>query len=222
MQGWLDEHYQLMKNEADEMAVRLKFLDEFISKVNNSPKNAETNDSTTERKVNYNGVQIDVQDPSAIQKLQEEMYKQSFKTYYQACQKIVTSEGSGAYREGFQSGFKLSTSRTSVLTISATELDVTLTKIDGGEDGMIDVVKKLDPVARELEIPFSRLYGCNILLRTGTLAAQIRDYTFPLFAASAGKCEGRVVLAQQVRSRAASHPLLLLPSGYISLSFAAY
>ncbi|KAG8654887.1 hypothetical protein MANES_05G189400v8 [Manihot esculenta] len=197
LQGWLDEHYQLMKNEADEMAVRLKFLDEFISKVNNSPKNAETNDSTTERKVNYNGVQIDVQDPSAIQKLQEEMYKQSFKTYYQACQKIVTSEGSGAYREGFQSGFKLSTSRTSVLTISATELDVTLTKIDGGEDGMIDVVKKLDPVARELEIPFSRLYGCNILLRTGTLAAQIRDYTFPLFAASAGKCEGRVVLAQQ-------------------------
>ncbi|KAK9930185.1 hypothetical protein M0R45_027234 [Rubus argutus] len=32
LQGWLDEHYQLMKNEASELAVRLKLLDEFIPK----------------------------------------------------------------------------------------------------------------------------------------------------------------------------------------------
>ncbi|XP_021642395.2 protein SABRE isoform X2 [Hevea brasiliensis] len=197
MQGWLDEHYQLMKSEACELAVRQKFLDEFISKVNNCSKTAETNDSTIERKVNCNGVQIDMQDPLAIQKMQEEIYKQSFRSYYQACQKLVPSEGSGACRERFQSGFKPSTSRTSLLSISATELDVSLTRIDGGDDGMIEVLKKLDPVCREVDIPFSRLYGSNILLHTGTLVAQIRNYSFPLFAGAAGKCEGRVVLAQQ-------------------------
>ncbi|KDP41499.1 hypothetical protein JCGZ_15906 [Jatropha curcas] len=200
LQGWLDEHYQLMKNEANELAVRLKFLDEFISKVNQSPKPAETNDPTVERKVIYDGVEIDVQDPSAIQKIQEEIYKQSFRSYYQACQKLVPSEGSGACREGFQSGFKFTPKRTSLISISATDLDLTLTRIDGGDDGMIEVVKKLDPVCREEDIPFARLYGSNILLRTGSLTVQIRDYTFPLFAATAGKCEGRLVLAQQATS----------------------
>jgi hypothetical protein len=43
-QGWLDEHYRLMKNEASELTVRLKFFDEFISKLNNGPKAAETID----------------------------------------------------------------------------------------------------------------------------------------------------------------------------------
>jgi hypothetical protein len=43
-QGWLDEHYRLMKNEASELAVRLKFFDEFISKLNNGPKAAEAID----------------------------------------------------------------------------------------------------------------------------------------------------------------------------------
>ncbi|KAG8632798.1 protein SABRE isoform X1 [Manihot esculenta] len=197
IQGWLDEHYQLMKSEACELAVRQKFLDEFISKFSNCSKTAETNESATERKFNYNGVQIDVQDPSAIQKMQEEIYKQSFRSYYQACQKLVPSEGSGACREGFQSGFRPSTSRTSLLSISARELDVSLTRIDGGDDGMIEVLKKLDPVCREEEIPFSRLYGSNILLCASSLVIQLRNYTFPLFAATAGKCEGRVVLAQQ-------------------------
>ncbi|KAF2299809.1 hypothetical protein GH714_003547 [Hevea brasiliensis] len=168
MQGWLDEHYQLMKSDACELAVRQKFLDEFISKVNNCSKTAETNDSTIERKIILPGMP-----------------------------EVSTFEGSGACREGFQSGFKPSTSRTSLLSISATELDVSLTRIDGGDDGMIEVLKKLDPVCREVDIPFSRLYGSNILLHTGTLVAQIRNYTFPLFAGAAGKCEGRVVLAQQ-------------------------
>ncbi|CAI0464020.1 unnamed protein product [Linum tenue] len=119
LQGWLDEHYHLMKNQASELAIR---------------------------------------------------------SYYEACQKLVPSEGSGAYKDGFQAGFKLSTSRTSLLSISATDLDLTLTKIDGGDEGMIEVVKKLDPVALE----------------------KLRDYTYPLLGATSGKCEGRLVLAQQV------------------------
>ncbi|CAI0545806.1 unnamed protein product [Linum tenue] len=197
MQGWLDEHYHLMKNQASELAVRLNFLDECISKAIDCSKASEGNDSTNEKKFMYNGVEIEMQDTSAIQKLQDEIYQQSFRSYYEACQKLVSSEGSGAYKEGFQAGFKLSTSRTSLLSISAADLDLTLTKIDGGDDGMIEVVKKLDPVALDNNIPFSRLYGSNILLRTASLIVQLRDYTYPLLGATSGKCEGRLVLAQQ-------------------------
>lgn len=199
LQGWLDEHYQLMKNEACELAVRLKFLDELISKSKQCPKTAETNGSSQEKKTSYNGVEVDVQDPSAICQLEEQIYRQSFRSYYLTCQSLAPSEGSGACGEGFQAGFKPSTARTSLLSISATELDLTLTRIDGGDAGMIEVLKKLDPVCLEENIPFSRLYGRNILLHTGSLAVQLRNYTFPLFSATSGKCEGRVVLAQQVR-----------------------
>ncbi|XP_038714762.1 protein SABRE isoform X2 [Tripterygium wilfordii] len=197
IQGWLDEHYQLMKNEASELAVRMNFLDELISKSNQCLKDTETNDSACEKKIKFNGVEIDIQDPSAIHKMREEIYKQSFKSYYQACQKLEPSEGSGACREGFQAGFKPSPGRTSLLSVLATELEVTLTKIDGGEAGMIEILRKLDPICLEHNIPFSRLYGSNIFLQTGTLAVQLRNYTFPLFSATSGNCEGRIVLAQQ-------------------------
>ncbi|XP_050212895.1 protein SABRE isoform X2 [Mercurialis annua] len=200
IQGWLDKHYRLMKNEACELAIRLKFLDELISKDDHCHKAAEMNDSTVERKVMYNGVQFDLEDPSAIQKIQEDIYKQSFRSYYQACQKLVPSEGSGACKEGFQSGFRISTGRTSLISISATELELSLRKIDGGDDGVIEVLKKLDPVCGKENIPFSRLYGSNICLQAGTLVLQIRDFTFPLFSATAGKCEGCIVLAQQATS----------------------
>lgn len=192
LQGWLDEHYQLMKNEACDLAVRLKFLDEFTSK-------HELNESSEEKKAIFNGVEIDLKDPSAISKLREEIYRQSFQSYYQACQNLLPSEGSGACKEGFQSGFRPSTARTSLFSVSATDLDLSLTSIDGGEDGMIDIVKKLDPVACENNIPFSRLYGRNIHLQSGCLVAQIRNYTFPLLSATSGKCEGCLVLAQQVK-----------------------
>ncbi|KAL9357251.1 hypothetical protein Peur_050504 [Populus x canadensis] len=107
-QGWLDEHYHLMKNEATKLAVRLKFFDEFISKPNNDPKAAEIIDSSQERK-------------------------------------LVTSEGSGACMEGFQAGFKPSTARASLLSISV-RVKKSLTRIDGGEVGMIEDLKKLDPI----------------------------------------------------------------------------
>uniref|UniRef100_A0A5B7AFH2 FMP27/BLTP2/Hobbit GFWDK motif-containing RBG unit domain-containing protein n=1 Tax=Davidia involucrata TaxID=16924 RepID=A0A5B7AFH2_DAVIN len=197
IQGWLDEHFQLMKNEACELAVRLKFLDELFSKGSQCPGSSETNDSTLEGKIHYNGDEIDVQDSSAIHKMQEEIYKQSFRSYYKACQNLKPSEGSGACREGFQAGFKPSTARTSLFSISATELDVSLTRIEGGDAGMIEFLEKLDPICREYNIPFSRLYGSNIFLHTGSLVVQLRNYTYPLFSGTSGRCEGRVVLAQQ-------------------------
>nr|XP_028963068.1 protein SABRE-like [Malus domestica] len=152
VQGWFDEHYRLMKNEASEIAVRLKFLDEFVSKANQIPKTTETVDSTQGRKTFFNGVEIDVQDPSAVSEMKGEIYKQSFKSYY---------------------------------------------RIDGGDDGMIEVIKTLDPVCCENDIPFSRLYGSNILLHAGSLVVQLRDYASPLLCGTSGKCEGRLVLAQQ-------------------------
>ncbi|KAI4307517.1 hypothetical protein L6164_030695 [Bauhinia variegata] len=200
IQGWLDEHSELMKKEANELAVRLNFLDEFVSKSKHGPKMSDTNNSSQEKNIYFNDIVVDVKDASTIQKMREEIYKRSFQSYYQACQNLVPSEGSGAYREGFQAGFKLSTSRTSVLSVSALDLDLTLTKIDGGDAGMIEVVKKLDPVVLENDIPFSRLYGTNILLNTGSLVVQLRNYTLPMFSGSSGKCEGCIVLAQQATS----------------------
>ena len=77
-------------------------------------------------------------------------------------------------------------------------MDLSLTAISGGDDGMIEMVRNLDPISQEKDIPFSRLYGSNLVLKTGTLVVQIRDYTFPLLSTALGKCEGRLVLAQQV------------------------
>ncbi|KAL5714351.1 hypothetical protein ACHQM5_016327 [Ranunculus cassubicifolius] len=196
MQGWLDEHFQLMKNEARELAVRLNFLDSLLSEGVQSTGSTELNEPDG-KMFCHNGLEIDLQDPVAVQNLREEIRKKSFQSYYKACQNLVVSEGSGACKEGFQAGFKPTTSRASLLSICATELDLTLSKVEGGETGMIDIVKKLDPVSLENEIPFSRLYGANIVLNTGSLAVQLRNYTFPLFSATAGKCEGCVVLAQQ-------------------------
>ncbi|KAI9106951.1 hypothetical protein K1719_022479 [Acacia pycnantha] len=200
IQGWLDEHYQLMKKEACEIAVRLKFLDELISEANQDPQSTDINNSGQERKIYFNDAEVDFKDSSTVQTMREEIYKRSFRSYYQACQNLVLSEGSGACRDGFQAGFKPSTSRASLLSISALDLDVSLTKIDGGEAGMIEVLKKLDPICLENDIPFSRLYGRNIILNTGSLLVQLRNYTFPLFSGSFGKCEGCLVLAQQATS----------------------
>ncbi|VFQ99015.1 unnamed protein product [Cuscuta campestris] len=197
LQGWLDEHYHLLKNEARELAVRMSFLDKLASRGVQSPSVENQNADVLEGKILLNGEEIDLQDSSVIQKLQEEMYRQSFRLYYQACQNLEPSQGSGACREGFQSGFSPSAARISLFSLCATELDVSLTKIEGGDAGMIELLQKLDPVCRAHNIPFSRLYGSKINLQTGSLVVRIRNYTCPLFAATSGRCEGRLVMAQQ-------------------------
>ncbi|CAH9065797.1 unnamed protein product [Cuscuta epithymum] len=196
VQGWLDEHYHLMKNGARELAVRMNFLEKLALKSVQSPSVADQSDSVLDQKIHLNGEEIDLQN-SAIQKLQEEMYKQTFRSYYQACQNLDPSLGSGACREGFQSGFRPSAARISLFSLCATELDVSLTRIEGGDAGMIELLQKLDPVCRAHNIPFSRLYGSNINLQTGSLSVRIRNYTCPLFSATSGRCEGRLVMAQQ-------------------------
>ncbi|WOK92495.1 protein SABRE-like isoform X1 [Canna indica] len=198
IQGWLDEHYQLMKKEACEAVVRLKFLDEHLPSIISSSH--EQDAVSSDNKINYKGSEIDACDASSVELLQTEIHKKVFRSYYEACQKIVISEGSGASREGFQSGFKPSINRASLMSLCATELDVTLTKIDKGSDGMIEFIKKVDPVCSEKDIPFSRLYGSDFILNAESLVVKIRDYTYPLFCGSSAKCQGRVVIAQQATS----------------------
>ncbi|CAH1450829.1 unnamed protein product [Lactuca virosa] len=199
LQGWLDEHYHLRKNDAREMAVRLNFLDDLLYKTTESPAHVPVGDSDDDGqdKTTSTSTSTCMHDASSLEKMREELYKNSFRSYYEACQALVISHGSGACQEGFESGFKFSTSRTSLFSVIGTALDITLTEIEGGEEGMIQLVQKLDPVARESNIPFARVYGCNLNLQAGSLVAQLRDYTYPLLAATSGKCEGRLVLAQQ-------------------------
>lgn len=194
IQGWLDEHYYLMRNKTCESGVRLKFLDDAIS------GSVDSNHCNSEGKFIYDDIEVDVHDTAALQTLREEIHKKAFRSYYVACQKKVFAEGSGACAKGFQAGFKPSSRRASLLSLSASELDLTLTTINGGATEMVEFIKGVDPVCQEEDIPFSRLYGSDIALLAGSLVIQVRDYTSPLFSATSGKCQGRVVLAQQVSS----------------------
>ncbi|PKA48300.1 hypothetical protein AXF42_Ash020735 [Apostasia shenzhenica] len=202
MQGWLDEHYYLIKNEVCELNARLKFLEtvELLcteSSFSETTETTEPSDHQTEGELHYNGVEVNVNDTLSVQLLREEIHKKAFKSYYQACQKIVRSEGSGACYTGFQSGFKPSISRDSLLLISATDLDIIFTKIEGSNDGKFEFIKKMDTFCLGNDVPFSRFYGTDLLLDAGSLAVQLRDYTLPIFSGNSGKCKGRIVLAQQ-------------------------
>ncbi|KAJ1297114.1 hypothetical protein BS78_01G353000 [Paspalum vaginatum] len=196
IQGWLDEHINLMKNVFGESTVRLNLLDELSSGKNKDSPEANL-DTSSEKNNNCPDVGADVPGTNSIEKLKEEIYKQAFKSYYQACKKLPISEGSGACSSGFQSGFKMSTRRASVMSVCAKDVDVSLSKIDGGEEGMISFIKSVDPVCAKNDIPFSRLYGSNFSLKTRSLSAYLRDYTFPLVSGTSGKCDGRLVLGQQ-------------------------
>ncbi|KAJ3673403.1 hypothetical protein LUZ60_006777 [Juncus effusus] len=181
IQGWLDEHYHLLKNEICEATNRLNQLDESSSKEDNSNNNSSDGSSK-----------------SSNEKAREEIYKRTFSSYYNACKKLPSSNGSGSCPNGsFQSGFKFSENRKSVFSVKLKDVDLSLSAIEGGEEGMIRFIKSVDLYCEKNEVPFGKFYGCNLNLTAGSLIAQIRDYTYPLLAATAGKCDGCIVLAQQ-------------------------
>ncbi|XP_078148685.1 HYPERSENSITIVE TO PI STARVATION 4 isoform X4 [Carex rostrata] len=185
IQGWLDEHYHLMRKAACESDARLRFLDEVRSGSGNSDGTGPT--------------ETEAFDMADVDKLKEEVHKKTFQSYYSACQKMVFSEGSGckSCSIGYQAGFRPSLRRASLLSLCGTELDVKLSRISGGNSEMVDFIKGLDSAAQEKNIPFSRFYGSDISVNAGSLVFQLRDYTFPLFAGTSGKCQGRIVFAQQ-------------------------
>ncbi|KAK3151633.1 hypothetical protein QOZ80_3AG0248430 [Eleusine coracana subsp. coracana] len=197
MQGWLDEHINLMKNVFCEYTVKLNLLDELASGKNKDSPKEKLDASAPEKNNDCPDVDADVPGARTCEKLREEIYRQAFQSYYQECQKLSISEGSGACSSGFQSGFKMSKRRASVMSVHAKDVDVSLSKIDGGDEGMIKFIKSVDPVCDKNDIPFSRLYGSNFNLKTKSLSVLLRDYAFPLFSGTSGKCEGRLVLAQQ-------------------------
>jgi len=176
----------------------LNLLDELALGQNKDSPKAKLDTSASEKNNDYPEADADVPGIHSIEKLREEIYRQAFQSYYQACKKLPISEGSGACSSGFQSGFKMSTRRASVMSVHAKDIDVSLSKIDGGDEGMISFIKSVDPVCAKNDIPFSRLYGSNFTLKTRSLSAYLRDYAFPLFAGTSGKCDGRLVLGQQV------------------------
>ncbi|XP_078157262.1 protein SABRE-like isoform X1 [Carex rostrata] len=175
LQGWLDEHYHLLKGEIAEATLRLNLLEESIT---NPDNNTEPN-------------------TPSIQSLKEEIYKRTFESYYRACKELPVSDGSGAFATGFQSGFKLSKNRTSVLSVRVKQVDLSMSAVEGGDEGMMAFIKTVDEHCAKNEVPFGKFYGCNLSLKAGLLVARLRDYTHPLLLATSGKCNGRVVLAQQ-------------------------
>lgn len=212
IQGWLDEHYKLMKNEVCELSVRLRLLNEAVEAGSSCSGIPELKECDTNKQVKrHEHTEIDLSDHVAVRRLQERLQEQSFRSYYKACQKIVNCEGSGACRKGFQAGFKPSVGRSFLLSLRASNLDVTLTDIEGGRDGMIEMIRKLDSVSPDMEIPFSRLMGRNVLINTGSLVLQLRNYSVPMLSASMGKCEGSIIFAQQ----ATAFPPQVLQDVYI-------
>eukprot|EP01018_Ginkgo_biloba_P039836 Gb_21610 [translate_table: standard] len=201
IQGWLDEHYQLMKSEVCELSVRLRLLDEIVAEGSNVSGVPDLREWLTDKQINHQeDAETDFSDRLAVKRLQERLQQQAFQSYYKACQKIVNCEGSGACTKGLQSGFRPSVGRSFLLSVHASNLEVTLTKIEGGNAGMIEMIRKLDCVSREMEIPFSRLMGRNVSINTGSLVVQLRNYSFPMLAATMGKCEGSIIFAQQATS----------------------
>ncbi|KAM2591761.1 hypothetical protein TB2_044115 [Malus domestica] len=167
VQGWFDEHYRLMKNEASEIAVRLKFLDEFVSKANQIPKTTETVDSTQGRKTFFNGVEIDVQDPSAVSEMKGEIYKQSFKSYY---------------------------------------------RIDGGDDGMIEVLLSFSYVIMHLLYCVVLLVNVKVVLYlhssgsdSGQMLSGVESIWPALMIASSAFQAGASIIKEFVFVDAAAH-----------------
>jgi hypothetical protein len=196
LQGWLDEHYRLLKGEISEATTRLDLLE--------TNMNTEIN---TEENI------------SSFQSLRDEIHKCTFASYYRACKELPVSVGSGACAAGFQSGFKLSKNRTSVLSVRVNQVDLNMSAVEGGEEGMIALIKTVDGHSAKNEVPFGKFYGCNLSLKAGLLVARLRDYTHPLLEATSGKCDGWVVLAQQV---SLNHFLIIYFTFSLNAKIAAY
>lgn len=202
LQGWLDEHHHLISKQRIELDVRERLLDEFIlegGKVSasqcSSPDlmlpNACKLDSMLE------GKEIDFSDPVVCQRLKDRLQQHAFQAYHRACKNLQPYEGSGSSRSAFQSGFRPSVNRGSLLSIQASNLEVTLLDIEGGRPGMVEQIRKLDCIPSETEIPYSRILGKRVKISTALLAIQLRNYTLPILSAAGGRCNGQIIFARQ-------------------------
>eukprot|EP00250_Pteridium_aquilinum_P012865 c20993_g1_i1 orf=354-8423(+) len=172
LQGWFDEHHQLLIKQRLELDVRERLLDEFISE---------------------EGSMLDGKESD----LKKELQQQASEAYKRECIKLQPYESSGSFRSSFQSGFRPSVNRGSLFSIRASNLEVTLLDIEGGRLGMIEQIRKLDCVPLETEIPYSRILGKRVNISTSSLSVHLRNYTLPMLSAAGGKCNGQLIFARQ-------------------------
>jgi hypothetical protein len=202
LQGWFDEHHRLLREQVCELIVREQLLDEKVSQERSKSGHKHTQSEGEEPEKNNSAlhklVETGLADPEFIKQERDKLYIQTFEAYRKACEKLVLEEGTGEANVGLQAGFKPSSRRRSLASVSVSTLEVVLTKVEGGREGMIEIVRKLDCVEPDAQIPFSRVMGRKLLVHTSNLVVRIRDYTLPLLSADRGQCDGVVVLAQQV------------------------
>lgn len=202
IQGWFDEHHRLLSEQVCEFIVREQLLDGRVAQERSKSGQRHSHSEGEEPEKNNSAlhklVETGLSDPEVVKQEKDKLYNQTFEAYRKACQKLIPEDGTGEANVGLQAGFKPSSTRRSLASISASTLEVVLTKIDGGREGMIEIVRKLDCVEPDAQIPFSRVMGRKLLVDASNLVVRIRDYTFPLLSADRGQCEGVVVLAQQV------------------------
>lgn len=214
IQGWFDQHHRFMEEEICELIVREQLFNDKVgqecSKSGSRRSTSEGEDGEKNNSGLHQLVETGLSDPELVKKEWERLHIQSFEAYRKACEKLVPDEGSGAANAGLQGGFKPSVTRRSLASITATSLEVVLTKVEGGREGMIEIVRNLDCVEPDAQVPFSRVMGRRLVVHGSDISVRIRDYTCPLVTAERGRCEGVVILAQQVSfSSQASVPSLI-------------
>jgi hypothetical protein len=200
-QAWFDLHHHLLADKVCELIAREQLLENevLIEQNKNGSWHAHTEVVEIEE---TNGlhklIETDLLDPVTVKKEWERLHQRTFNAYHKACEKLSDAEVSGISGVGFQAGFKPSSMRQSLASVQAARLEVFFTQIEGGREGMIDIIHRLDCVGPDAQVPFSRVMGRNVRAHASHISVQIRDYSSPILSALHADCTGIVILAQQV------------------------
>ncbi|XP_024390151.1 protein SABRE isoform X3 [Physcomitrium patens] len=201
IQGWFDEHHRLLREQVCELIVREQLFDAKVSeergKIGQRHSQSEGEEHEKNNSALHKLVETGLSDPEFVKKEKDRLYIQTFEAYRKACEKLVVEKKTGEANVGLQAGFRMSSTRRSLVSLSVSTLEVILTNVEGGREGMIQIAHRLDCVEPVAQIPFSRVMGRKLGVNLTNLVVRIRDYTLPLLSADRGQCEGVVVLAQQ-------------------------
>jgi hypothetical protein len=130
----------------------------------------------------------------------ERVMRQAGRAYKEDCAWRLNTEEvqDKAPGPGGQRTVQVSKERENLLAVSCTSLDVVLTEIEDGKEGMTKRVREMDSVRPGRGVPFSRFYGRHTSWEATGLRLQLRDFSVPLLAAASGTAEGDMIFAQQV------------------------
>lgn len=127
--------------------------------------------------------------------------RQASRAYKEECSWLHQTQGftEKAPGPGGQRTVCVSKERESLIAVSCASLNVIVTEIENGTEGMTQRVREMDSVRPGRAVPFSRFYGRHTAWEGTGLRIQLRDYSVPLLAAASGTAEGDMIFAQQVR-----------------------